>query len=215
MIDRMRFVVRPLPHECHVEDEGMLLREEDDDNLDELEKKCLEIRKKMNDHLPPNELVLDNKLVVGESSIPNSGRGLFYLYHPSSSLSSSPSAEKTEETEIEMKPIASGTTICYYTGHRHNFLSQKYITDKSYLMSVGASDMMVDPGPLPSIKARYINDPLNIKHINCTFVPDPDPTMFRCAVVATRDIRPGEELFVSYGDMYWSQQKDCSGNVLK
>eukprot|EP00551_Chaetoceros_affinis_P007175 CAMPEP_0203669184 /NCGR_PEP_ID=MMETSP0090-20130426/5624_1 /ASSEMBLY_ACC=CAM_ASM_001088 /TAXON_ID=426623 /ORGANISM="Chaetoceros affinis, Strain CCMP159" /LENGTH=173 /DNA_ID=CAMNT_0050533803 /DNA_START=169 /DNA_END=687 /DNA_ORIENTATION=+ len=173
----------------------------------------------MNDHLPPHELALDDMLVVAKSCIPNAGNGLFYQQPSSSSSSVSTSSVSTSSEILPMSelaaappptatttttmtsiPIASGTTICYYTGHRHNFLSQKYISDKSYLMNV-ASDIMVDPGPLLSIKARYINDPLNPNYVNCTFVPEPE--LFRSAVVAKRDIYPGEELYVSYGDIYW------------
>jgi len=64
-------------------------------------------------------------------------------------------------------------------------------------------DILVDPGPLLHIKARYINDPLNEKYVNCKYVPE----KFRSAVIATRDIHRGEEIFASYGDGYWSLQK--------
>jgi hypothetical protein len=30
----------------------------------------------------------------------------------------------------------------------------------------------------------------------------PDPDEYRCKVVATRTIDPGEELYISYGDIY-------------
>lgn len=176
----------------------MLNQEQDD--LNELEKRCLEIRNEMNEKLPPHELVLDNMLVVKDSSIPNAGSGLFY--EPFLSSSSQPGNKSNV--------IHSGTTICYYTGHRHNFLSQKYLSDKSYLMNV-AGEILVDPGPVLSIKARYINDPLNDNFVNCKFVPE--PSSFRCAVVATRDIMPEEELFVSYGEIYWSQQS-IDGSIL-
>jgi hypothetical protein len=190
------FAVRPLPQECHIEDKEMLSKE--DDNIDELKKRCLEVRKEVNTKLPPHELALDDLLVVKDSTINNAGNGLFY----------EPELEPSEKTHTKMN---SGTTICYYTGHRHNFLSQKFISDKSYLLNV-ADGILVDPGPLLSIKARYINDPLNERLVNCKFVPEPDK--FRCAVVATRDIIPGEELFVSYGEMYWSQQS-FDGTILK
>jgi hypothetical protein len=55
--------------------------------------------------------------------------------------------------------------------------------------------ILVDPGPLPQIKARYINDPLNDRFVNCKFVPD----KLRSAVVATRMITRGEELLLLTG----------------
>lgn len=177
----MPIIVRPSQHNCFPEDLDLLHDECDD--LDELRSRCLKVREQMNDCLPPHDHALDDQLVVKISSIPYAGKGLF---------------NETGRT------IKAGSTVCYYTGHRHNFKSQQSLQDKSYLLNV-AAEIFVDPGPILAIKARYINDPLNEKIINCTFVPQPEH--FRCAVVAKRDISPGEELFVSYGDQYWSQQK--------
>lgn len=183
-------VVRPPFHECHSEDVSMLTWKDDD--LEELEKRCLNVRQDMNENLPEDEIVMDDVLVVKESSIPNAGSGLFFMPPDKSNV------------------IHASTVICYYTGHRHNFLSQTYISDKSYLMNV-SGEILVDPGPLLSVKARYINDPLNERFINCKFIPE--PRYFRCAVVAVRDILSEEELFVSYGDGYWATNK-IQGTVL-
>ena len=82
-----------------------------------------------------------------------------------------------------------------------------------------AGNILVDPGPLPHIKARYINDPLNETFFNVKYVPDAlqssvsslncrysslDPIYVRSAVVTTRAIQPNEEIFGAYGDVYWS-----------
>ena len=161
------------------------------DDPDELTRRCLAVRRLMNKRLPPHELCLDEWLNPQPSTIPNAGLGLFYAT----------SAERiVEEGEI----------LCYYCGHIHNFLSVKVIEDKSYLMLV-SGDMFVDPGPLPSIKARYINDPLNEDVVNCKYIPQ--TKKYRSAVVATRMIHPGEELFASYGEDYWSRQ-DQPGTVI-
>jgi hypothetical protein len=64
-------------------------------------------------------------------------------------------------------------------------------------------DVPVDSRLLPHIKAQHMNDPLTEDMINCLFVAEE----FRAAVVATREIRPGEELFASYGDAYWSHHE--------
>ncbi len=177
--------VRPTIEKCHYHDKDLLNRELDD--LVELSKRCLDVRRQMNSILPPHDLALDEQsLMIKDSGIPNAGNGLFFVPHAGDSTS-----------------IPSGSTICYYTGHRHNNFSQKYLSDKSYLLNI-SGDKFVDPGPLLSVKARYINDPLNPAAVNCEFVPDPEK--FRCAVVATRDIKANEEIFVSYGDFYWSRQ---------
>lgn len=176
--------IRPLKEDAHPDDLHLL--EKDDDDLHLLFKKCLQVRKEMNQNLPQHELALDNELQVKTSQILDSGNGLFY----------EPGHEDANE-------ICEGSTLCYYTGHRHNFHSQKYLEDKSYLLHVDG-DILVDPRETLDVKARYINDPLNDRLVNCKFVPDPKE--FRCKVIATRTIYPGEELFISYGNIYWEQQ---------
>lgn len=181
--------IRPKPEECHDDDIDLLRKEID--NIAELSDRLLVVRKKLNSNLPPHELALDDLLTVKVSGIPKSGLGLFY--------------DPVNNSDV----IQINNAICYYTGHYHNNFSQKFLTDKSYLLNV-AGDLFVDPGPLTSIKARYINDPLNHKVVNCKFVPD--PLNYRCVVVATREIKANEEIFIDYGDYYWSQQ-NIAGTV--
>jgi hypothetical protein len=134
----------------------------------------------MNDNLPPiEEAALDEELLAKTSAIPDAGLGLFY------------------EPGCQDKPIPAGTIMCYYAGHIHNFQSARNLQFRNYLMNTQGG-VLVDSRCLPHIKARYINDPLNEDMINCRFFPEE----FRAAVVATREIRPGEELFASYGDAY-------------
>lgn len=167
-----------------------LLQNKGQDDCDELMRRCLEAREDMNNHLPPHELAMDDDLVSSESNIENAGQGLYFR-------------------SSSRRLIRKGEVICYYCGHLHDFHSSKRLQDKSYLMMV-ANDALVDPGPLPHIKARYINDPLNEDVVNCKFVPE--PASERCAVVAIRDIEPHEEIFVSYGEAYWANQ-DYEGTV--
>lgn len=188
--------IRPLEHDVHPDDLHMLEKEVDDLKL--LSKKCLQVRQDMNQNLPPHDLALDHTLMVMKSQIPNSGNGLFF--EPQGLTSN---IEECSTTSATQHGISEGSIICYYTGHRHNFYSQKYLANKSYLLHVDR-DILVDPRETLQIKARYVNDPLNEKLVNCKYVPDPDE--YRCKVVATRIIRPGEELFISYGDFYWKQQ---------
>jgi hypothetical protein len=104
--------------------------------------------------------------------------------------------------------IPKGKTICYYCGHIHNFHSLQTLEDTSYSMLV-SGDVFVDTGPLPHVKARFINDPLNEDYVNCMFVPE--PKFHQCAVVAVRDIQRSQELFASYAETYWSNRNyTCS-----
>jgi hypothetical protein len=151
----------------------------------------------MNANLPPAEQACDDDLSPRQSGIPGAGLGLFYtpsIRDPAGSVGGA--------------VVSSGDTLCYMTGHLHTFHSAKTVTDRTYLLLLHG-DNLVDSGPLLQIKARYINDPLNENYVNCKFVPEQD----RAAVVATRDIEIGEELFVSYGPGYWSQHT-TPGNVL-
>lgn len=174
--------IRPGADVCCEEDRDSLQREDDD--CAELGRRCGIARQRMYENLPPNEQALDRHLVARPSGIPDAGFGLFF-----------------EPTTDEVAP--KDTILCYYSGHIHNFQSTPGLRDKRYLMLV-ADDILVDPGPLPHIKARFINDALNEEFDNCKYVPQ--ARFFRSAVVATRDIRPGEELFAPYGDAYWMQQ---------
>lgn len=176
--------IRPSSSDCHPDDRHLLEQERDD--LEELQKRCFLVRQEMNDSLPPVEQVLDECLIPKPSKIPDAGLGLFY-----------------EPSSKDAGPIQPGTTLCYYTGHLHSFKSSREVKNTSYLMMV-QDGVLVDPGPVPSIKARYINDPLNDDLTNCKYVPDG----LRSAVVSTKFIECGEELFVKYGDLYWKGKTD-------
>ena len=123
---------------------------------------------------------LDPHLEPGPSWLGNAGLGLFTLSN-----------------------IKAGTDVCSYIGQEHTFKSSQRLKDKSYLNRV-TDNLFVDPLPCPLVKARFINDPINPKAWNVKFVSD--PANRRIKVEAVRDIDRGEELFVSYGEVYWSQQ---------
>ena len=189
--------LRPTRHDCHPDDHILLDQPIDDIAL--LSQCCLKARAAMNAHLPPAEQARDDDLSPQQSRIPGAGLGLFYQ----PSIVGGP-LSGSEGGAV----LSSGDTLCYMTGHLHNFHSAKSVTDRSYLLLLHG-DNFVDSGPLLHIKARYINDPLNENYVNCKFVPEQG----RAAVVAIRDIEIGEELFVSYGPGYWSQHT-TPGNVL-
>lgn len=189
--------IRPNPKDCDPEDHDLLDKEVD--NLVELQQRCHQIRIQMNATLPCAEIVprWDTYLVAHQSTIPEAGLGLFYERDDDD--------DETTTTTI----IPEGTIICYYTGHLLDFRTSRIIQDTSYLMMV-QGETFVDARTCPNIKARYINDPLNETAVNCKFVP----MMYRSAVVTCRPVEPGEELFASYGDFYWTQRQ-TTGNRLK
>lgn len=181
--------VRPSEDSCPREELDLLHEEEDD--LIELKWRCILARTEMNFHLPPPEIVRDDDLWPLSSTIRGAGLGLFYLPR-------------------EDRPTAVRETLCYYSGHCHTMQSAKSVVDQNYMMLV-SGNLLVDAGPCLHIKARYINDPLNEELVNCEFIPQPEKR--RVSVISKRRIQPGEELFASYGDAYWSHQS-IAGKVL-
>ncbi len=164
------------------DDADMDLMSKPTDDLKALRERSLQVREEMNkerwNRFNP-DLALDDFLDVKDSSIEGGGLGLF--------------------TSI---PVEVGTILCYYQGHEHTFASIKDVNDKSYLMLVG-EQLFVDPRLTLSVKARYINDPINPILHNVEFRPEVSRS--RAAVVATKKLAVGDELFVSYGESYWAQ----------
>ena len=143
-----------------------------------LTQRCKTVREEMWRQMPPPSP--DPHLVVGASWIPNGGFGLFAA-----------------------ADIPIGMDICSYVGQEHTFRTSQRLKDKSYLNRV-SDTLFVDPRPCPGVKARYINDCINPHGHNVVFISDPEQR--RVQVKATRDIVRGEELFVSYGEVYWEQR---------
>lgn len=60
----------------------------------------------------------------------------------------------------------------------------------------------LDPASFSDLPARYVNDPRCARAVNVCFKPSAERPL-AAAVEALRDIKPGEELFIDYGDAYW------------
>ena len=143
---------------------------------------------------------LDQRLVVQDSTIVNAGLGLF---------------------NGSTRPILKGETVCHYTGLLHNHQSKREQEDQSYMAFVGYvnafdEDVFVDAKSVLGVKARYMNDPIdhtltNVKWGEHTDVAK-DCVCVGIDIIATKDIAPDEEIFVSYGDEYWAQS-DVKGTV--
>ncbi|GMI15736.1 hypothetical protein TrLO_g10269 [Triparma laevis f. longispina] len=151
-----------------------------------LEERIDMVRNMMNERLGKDEqeTIYDNTkstLLAKKSGIPGAGFGLF--------------------TTVD---IPSGSVVCFYTGCRHDFRSQQKLMDKSYLLSVG--DFFFDPSPANclNIMARYINDPINCSMHNVKYVEEKE--IYSAGIVATRGIKAGEEIFISYGEAYWKRE---------
>lgn len=122
-------------------------------------------------------------LLVKKSKLPNAGKGLFTT-----------KAIKKEEKVIE------------YKGEIIQWKEYKERVDRSedgYLFFVN-KDNCIDAFNTPQYKARYANDAEGLSRIkgiknNCVYEIEGK----KCFIVATRDIKAGEEIYVSYTKEYW------------
>lgn len=97
-----------------------------------------------------------------------------------------------------------GEVVCKYVGDRLKTVEAIRLKDKSYLMRLGEQSY-VNAEPHMQVFARYMNDCINPAGWNVKFVKMPE--LGYALVVAIRDIKAHEELFVDYGKRYWMLQK--------
>ena len=185
-----------LNHDAHHQkDEDLFAKEIDD--LQCLLLRSIQAQDDLNTNLPPFPLgEYEHGLRVAPSTIDGAGNGLF--------------------TTV---PIPKGTTVCYYTGYRHHYQSQKRLKNRAYIMKLQngwprfdrRADGFVDALPTENVLARFINDPRIEERCNVAFEHIKKPDIWYCPVVAQRDIVSGEELFVSYGPRYWEASRMIGG----
>ncbi|MCE3259196.1 MAG: hypothetical protein K0S12_837 [Bacteroidetes bacterium] len=122
-------------------------------------------------------------LIVKTSQLPRAGKGLYTT-----------------------TPIKKGERVIEYKGEIINWKQYKKRVEENkdgYLFYV-SDDLCIDAYPTPQYKARYANDAAGIKRVrglrnNCIYEIVDD----KCFIVATRDIKAGEEIFVNYTKEYW------------
>ena len=98
------------------------------------------------------------------------------------------------------REFARGAIVCEYVGAELRTADALKLADKSYLMRLGPQ-CYVDARQRPEVRARYVNDCRDARAYNLEFIKRPNDR--KALVRATRDIAPGEELYVSYGKLYW------------
>lgn len=167
------------------------------DDLNTLLLRSIEAQDDLNTNLPPHPLgKYEENLEVATSTIEGAGNGLFAL-----------------------SSIPKGEIVCYYTGYRHHYQSQKRLKDRAYVLKLQngwpkfdrKNDGFVDALPTRNVLARFINDPRNEEKCNVKFEHIQEPGIWYCPVVAQRDIEAGEEVFISYGPRYWSESRMIGG----
>ncbi|MCC6182702.1 MAG: SET domain-containing protein [Bacteroidia bacterium] len=125
------------------------------------------------------------KLEVKTSQLPNSGKGLF--------------------TKSDIKK---GTKIIEYKGEIIDWKEYEKRVERDedgYLFFINKKHC-IDAFNTPQYKARYANDAAGLSRVkgfrnNSVYEIEDN----KCYIVATRNIKAGEEIFVSYTKEYW----DC------
>jgi SET domain-containing protein len=126
--------------------------------------------------------LLEKHLMVRMSKLPNAGRGLF--------------------TRVD---IAKGARIVEYKGRIRSWREVKEQDGiNGYLMYINRN-VVIDAMPAIKTLGRYANDALGLVRIeglknNSEYVSEGN----RCYIEATRNIKAGEEILVSYGRAYWT-----------
>lgn len=129
--------------------------------------------------------MLPMALIVKTSQLPKSGKGLFTT-----------------------KPISKGSKVIEYRGEIINWKEYEKRVERDedgYLFFVN-KNVCIDAFNTPQYKARYANDAEGLSQVkkyknNCSYETEGN----KCYIVAQRDIKAGEEIFVSYTKEYW----DC------
>lgn len=125
---------------------------------------------------------LEKYLRVKKSLLPGAGKGLF---------------TKTD--------IVKGTRIVEYKGKKRKWVDAKHEDGyNGYLMRVTRS-VVIDALPATDAFGRYANDARGLTRVetlknNAEYISEGT----RCYIDATRNIKAGEEIFVSYGREYWT-----------
>lgn len=169
----------------------------DVDDLEKLLLRSIQAQDDMNTNLPPHPRgKYEDSLRVAPSTIEGAGNGLFVT-----------------------SSIPKGAIVCHYTGYRHHYQSQKRLKDRSYILKLRngwpewdrRNDGFVDALPTHDAIARFINDLKIEEKCNVKFEHTEERDIWHCPVVAQRDIAAGEELFISYGPLYWSESRTIGG----
>lgn len=129
---------------------------------------------------------LGSGLFLGKSAIPGSGRGVF-----------------------ASRSYSKGVVITGYKGKLVSPQQMEVLFRKGkrwYFVTIEEGKWYKDgdtKGKRGDYAGQLINDPRNPRLTNCAFCIHGND----CYVFAVQDIRPGDELFLDYGDTYWGTWK--------
>ena len=99
------------------------------------------------------------------------------------------------------RDFAAGEALGEYYGLVLTLLQAHNLEDRDYLMGGFGINAHVDAKFALDAPARYVNDHFDASRLNAHFVKDRQRR--RAALIASRPIRRGEEVYASYGESYW------------
>lgn len=126
-------------------------------------------------------------LLIKKSNLPGAGKGLF----------------TTKAIRKDSKIIEYRGEIISYNEYRRRARNEV----DQYLFFL-RRDLSIDAMHTPQYKARYANDAAGINRVkglrnNSDYIIFGD----KCFIVASRDIKAGEEIFVNYTKSYWDYMR--------
>ncbi|MBX2916686.1 MAG: SET domain-containing protein-lysine N-methyltransferase [Cyclobacteriaceae bacterium] len=127
---------------------------------------------------------MNRNLIIKKSQLPGAGKGLFTTTF-----------------------IKKGNRVTEYKGRIRKWKDVKHEDGHNgYLMYLNAQTV-IDALPAIHAKGRYANDARGLIRVkglrnNCTYVQ----VGRKCFIEATRNIYPGEEILVHYGNAFWRLQ---------
>ena len=126
-------------------------------------------------------------LIVKKSQLPGAGKGLF----------------TSKTIRKESKIIEYRGEIIGYNEYRRRARNEQ----DQYLFFL-RSNLCIDAMHTPQYKARYANDAAGITRAK-DLRNNSDYIIFgdKCYIVASRDIKAGEEIFVNYTKSYWDYMR--------
>ncbi len=112
--------------------------------------------------------------------------------------------------------IKKGDRIVEYKGRRRKWREVKHLDGHNgYLLRLNRTTA-IDALPTLSAKGRYANDALGLTR--APGMPNNAEYLiydYRVYIEATRKIRKGEEVFVSYGKEFWALQRKLRSSKLR
>ena len=132
-------------------------------------------------------LLYQMALLVKKSRLPGAGKGLF----------------TTKAIRKEAKIIEYRGEIIGYNEYRRRARRE----EDQYLFFL-RRELCIDALYMPQYKARYANDAAGITRVK-GIRNNSDYMIFddKCFIVAARDIKAGEEIFVNYTKFYWDSMR--------